>query len=46
MLRCAPQLEEGDGDAFVTEYRKFLLKDVLHEEIVEKLCREIETDLR
>ncbi|GMI20777.1 hypothetical protein TeGR_g8871, partial [Tetraparma gracilis] len=46
MLRCAPQLEKGDGDAFVTEYRKFLLKDVLHEEIVEKLCREIETDLR
>lgn len=46
MLRCAPQLAEGDGDAYVTDYRKFVINEVLHEEIIDKLCREVETDLR
>ena len=51
MLRCAPQLnsegkDEKEGDAYVNEYRSFVLDDVLNTEIVDKLCREVENDLR
>ena len=46
MLRLAPQVEETDGEAFVKDYREFLVGTVVQEEIVDKLCREVETDLR
>ncbi|GMI01982.1 hypothetical protein TrST_g6111 [Triparma strigata] len=50
MLRCAPQLnsdeDEKEGEAYVDEYRNFVMEDVLKAEIIDKLCREVENDLR
>ncbi|GMH64492.1 hypothetical protein TrRE_jg6565, partial [Triparma retinervis] len=50
MLRCAPQLDaEGDDDeseAYVKEYRNFVLDDVLSTELIDKICRDVENDLR
>jgi len=50
MLRCAPQLDsESDDDeaeAYVKEYRNFVMDDVLSTELIDKICRDVENDLR
>ncbi len=49
MLKCAPQLNsevEGEADEYVEQYRRFVLEEVLQVEIVDKLCTEVENDLR
>jgi hypothetical protein len=50
MLRCAPQLDaEGNDDeseAYVKEFRNFVMEDVLSTELIDKICRDVENDLR
>jgi len=50
MLRCAPQLDaEGDNEeaeAYVKEYRDFIMDDALSTELIDKICRDVENDLR
>ena len=51
MLRCAPQLDgesedDGESDAYVNEYSSFVLEEVMGNELIDKLCRDVENDLR